>query len=185
MTMPSPHYDKNLRVFERLFARGVSTYVQPTGMTGYKIVPGVPESGLDPYYVSPFPQRAKNPGDITIFLAETPHIASCECFGNTDFSGAPTNTWLLHYRYQGQMLNIGAVSDESFREEFLRWSGNAKHEFSQDFKHYLGQQGYANQCDSIGWQSVSGDRVGSPGFVIAWHSGVSGEFHYEDKQRIA
>jgi len=147
MTMPSPNYDQNLPVFERLFTSGISPYVQPTGMTGYKIVPGVQESGLDPYYVSPFPQRAKNPGDITIFLAETPQLASCECFGNTGYNGAPPDTWLLEYRYQGQMLNVATVPDEGFKNEFLQWSGDAKHQFSQDFKHYLGQKGYANQCD--------------------------------------
>ena len=154
-------------------------------MTGYKIVSSVPETDLDPYYVSPFPQRGKNRGDITIFLAETPELASCECFGNTGYSGAPSNTWLLEYRYEGQMLNIESITDEAFKSDFLERSGNAKHLFSQDFKFYLGLQGYANQCDSLGWKSVSGNLVGNPGFVIAWHSGDSGVFQFEKKTRIA
>lgn len=185
MTMPSLSYKLNLPVFEKLFSSGISPYVQPTGMTAYKIVPGVPESGLDPYYVSPFAQRAKNSGDYTIFLAESAETASCECFGNSSFSGAPPDTWRLQYHYAGQMLNIGSIPDADFKDQFLQWSGVDKHQFSQDFKYFLGQSDYAGQCDSIGWQSVSGDRVGHPGFIIAWHSGDATLFQYENKQRIA
>lgn len=184
MTTPSPNYNQNILVFEKLFDSGISPYVQPTGMTGYKIVAKVPETGLDPYYASPFGQRAKNPGDFTIFLAETPATASCECFGNASFSGAPTDTWLLQYRYQGQVLNIANLKDDGFKDQFLQWSGQARHEFSQDFKYFLVQKDYANQCDSIGWQSVSGGRLGHPSFIIAWHSGHSGEFRFENRTRI-
>ncbi len=182
--MPSPNYDQNLLIFEKLFSGGIDPDVQPTGMTGFKIVAGVAETGLNPYYVSPFPQRAKNPGDVTIFLADTPATASCECFGNTGYDGAPIDTWLLQYQYTGRMLNIATVPDDGFKHQFLQWSGAAKHQFSQDFKHYLGQRGYASQCDSIGWQSASGERVGQPGFIIAWHSGDSGVFKCESMERI-
>lgn len=183
--MPSVNYNDSLPLFENLFATGIAQCVQPIAMTGYKIVQGVSESDLKPYYSSPFPQRAKNSGDFTIFLGDKPETSSCELFGNSGFSGAPENTWCLRYYYEGQMFNVMRSPDENFKSNFLRWSGDAKHEFSQDFKYFLQQKGFTAQCDSIGWGTVSGERVGLSGFIIAWHSGESGVFRYEDKFRIA
>ncbi|QDV43923.1 hypothetical protein Enr13x_37830 [Stieleria neptunia] len=176
--MPSDRYEERKPFFDCVFENGVDQYVHPTGVTGVKIVTGVEESFLDPYFNSPYGQRAKSSGDLSIFLADSEQTAKAEVFQGQQSSGYPPNSWLLSYEYQGQILNIQKIEDENFKNDFLEASGEYKHEFSQDARHYLDEKGYAQKFDSIGWVSVQGNQIGQGGFVYNWVSGESPTFNH-------
>ena len=182
--MPSERYEERKPFFDKVFANGVNEFVHPTGVVGVKIVAGIEESSLDPYYASPYAYRAKGSGDLSIFLADSEETARAEVFQDTPFSGYPPNTWGLEYKYEGNILNINRVPDEEFKREFLQASGEYKHEFSQDARHYLTEKGFTDEFDSIGWTSVQGDKLGQGGFVYNWISGVMPTFEYLDKTRL-
>jgi len=182
--MPSKRYEERRPFFDKIFGNGVDDFVHPTGVVGVKIVTGVEEQNLDPYFSSPYGQRAKASGDFSIFLADTVETAKAEVFQNAPFSGYPANTWSLEYKYEGSILNINRIPDETFKERFLQASGEYKHEFSQDARHYLAEKGYADQFDSIGWTSVQGDKLGQGGFVYNWLSGVMPTFDFLGKTRL-
>lgn len=182
--MPSERYQERRLFFDEVFANGVDDFVHPTGVVGVKIVAGVEECNLDPYYSSPYAYRAKGSGDYSVFLADSDETARAEVFQDVPFSSYPPNTWSLKYRYEGNILNINRIQDEAFKKEFLQASGEYKHEFSQDARHYLTEKGYTGKFDSIGWTSVQGDRLGQGGFVYNWISGVTPTFDYLDKSRL-
>lgn len=177
------NYYANTKLFDQICASGVEGLIAETGFCGYRVVPDVVESELDPYYSSPLPSRAKNSGDFTIFFADSLETCSAELFGNTGFLGAPDNTWAMKYNYSGHVLHLDKIEDEEFKNSFLQSTGD-KHSFSQDFKRYITENGLAELCDSISFETVSGSLIGHPGQVYAWHSGESGVFEYIDKINI-
>jgi hypothetical protein len=182
--MPSERYEQSIPFFDKVFGNGVDAYVHPTGVVGVKLVVGVAEHNLNPYFSSPTPQRAKNSGDVSIFLADTIQTAYAELFRNNSFSGYPLNSWCLSYRYSGELLNINLIPDDQFKAKFLNASGDYKHDFSQDARHYLSEKGYTDKFDSIGWTSVQGGFLGIGGFVCNWVSGVKTDFEFLGKVRL-
>ena len=182
--MPSMRYNERLPFFDEVFAGGIDTYVHPTGVIGVKVVTGVAESALDPYYSSPFGQRAKNSGDLSIFLADSLETASAEVLQSSSSGQFPANSWCLQYRYEGRILDISLIPDETFKREFLAASGECKHEFSQDARYYLTERGMTDRFDSIGWPSVEGERLVQGGFVYNWMSGVASTLEYLRKERL-
>ena len=180
--MPSERYQQRITFFDEVFSKGVDNYIQPTGVVGVKLIVGVEERDLNPYYSSPCPQRAKNPGDVSIFLADTIETAIAEVFPNNSFSGYPPNSWCMTYKYSGKILNINRIPNEQFKADFLRASGDYKHEFSQDARYYLSEKGLTDKFDSIGWTSVQGDSLGIGGYVYNWVSGVKTVFEYVGKE---
>jgi hypothetical protein len=182
--MPSERYEKRKPFFDSVFQSGVEQYVHPTGVTGVKIVTGVEESALKPYFVSPDGQRAKSSNDISIFLADSEETAKAEVFQGEPPSEYPPNSWMLSYEYKGNILNIHKIEADTFKSQFLAASGDSKHEFSQDARHYLEERGLNQNYDSIGWVSVQGDQMGQGGFVYNWVSGVAPTFNYLDTIRL-
>ena len=182
--MPSDNYEERLQFFDKVFENGVDAFVHPTGVFGIKIVLDVEEQKLNPFYSSPYPQRAKSPGDLSIFLADNLETAKAEVFPGNSFSGFPPNSWSLEYKYSGNILNINLIPDEKFKSQFLASSGDLKHEFSQDARYYLESKGFSGQYDSIGWTSVRGDEIGVGGFVYNWVSGDMPQFDYINKYRL-
>ena len=182
--MKSERYEERRPLFDRVFANGVTDFVHPTGVVGVKIVPGLKEWDLDPYFASPYAGRAKGSGDYSIFLGDSEETARAEVFQDSLFSGYPPNTWSLKYRYVGNILNINRIQDKEFTNQFLQASGAYKHECSQDARYYLTEKGYTDTFDSIGWTSVRGDSLGIGGFVYNWVSGVKPDFEYLGKVRL-
>jgi hypothetical protein len=182
--MRSERYEERKAFFDNVFSEGVHRFVHPTGVEGVKLVEGVKEQDLKPYYSSPYGQRGKSPGDFSIFLADREETARTEMFQDQSFSGYPPNTWMLSYKYSGNILDIGLIPDEAFKADFLQASGEFKHEFSQDARHYLEEKGYTGTFDSLGWVSVQGQKLGVGGFVYNWISGVKPSFEYLEKVRL-
>jgi hypothetical protein len=181
--MPLKRYEDRLPFFDSVFASGVEPYVHPTGVTGVKLVVGVDEASIDPFRLSPYGRSAKS-GSVSIFIADSEETARAEVFQGSPPSQYPENTWLLRYRYKGNILNIQKIQEEEFRQEFLMSSGEYKHEFSQDVRRYLEENGHTRQFDSIGWVSVQGEQMGTGGFVYNWVSGVMPEFEYLGMDRL-
>jgi hypothetical protein len=182
--MPSIRYNERKPLFDELFAGGIDAYVHPTGVIGVKVVTGVAEQSLDPYFVSASGQRGKNDGDLSIFLADCVETARAEVIPESPAGKYPPNTWCLQYKYSGNILDISRIPDENFKAEFLSASGVFKHEFSQDARYYLTERGMIEKIDSIGWPSVAGQKLGLGGYVYNWTSGVATSFEYLGKERL-
>jgi hypothetical protein len=181
--MPSIRYDERKPFFDSIFANGVDQYVHPTGVIGVKLVIGVEKEKIDPYRLSPFGRSAQN-GKVSIFIADSERTAKAEVFQGEPPPQYPQNSWLLNYKYQGNILNIQKIESEEFKSEFLLASGAYKHEFSQDVRFYLEDKGYAQKYDSIGWVSVQGNQMGQGGFVYNWVSGVVPQFDFLGMNRL-
>ena len=120
-----------------------------------------------------------------MFLADNDETASAEAFQGVGYGGGyPPNTWSLSYKYEGMILDISQIANEEFKREFHQSSGEYKHEYSRDMRHYLAVKGYVDHFDSIGWASVPGGLLGQGGFVYNWISGVEPTFTYIDKKRL-
>jgi hypothetical protein len=182
--MPSERYNERKALFDRVFANGVDPFVHPTGVTGVRLVVRVPEADLDPFYQSPYGQRAHCSGDHSIFLADSLETARAEVLPGEHVGCYPPNSWCLEYRYAGNILDISRFPDELFKREFLAASGELKHEFSQDARHYLTERGMIDRFDSIGWPSVEGERLAHGGYVYNWVSGIASNFEYLGKERL-
>jgi hypothetical protein len=181
--MPSERYDERKPFFDSVFAGGVDKYVHPTGVIGVKLVVGVEEGEIDPYRISPYGRSAKR-GSVSIFIADSEETANAEVFQGQPPTQYPQNSWLLQYKYQGNILNIQKIESEEFKSAFLMSTGVYKHEFSQDLRHYLEENGYNQKFDSIGWVSVLGNQMVQGGFVYNWISGVMPHFDFLGKTRL-
>lgn len=181
--MPSNRYEERKPFFDQVFSGGVGQYVHPTGVVGVKLVIGVEEVAIDPYRCSPYGRSAQS-GCVSIFLADCEETAKEEVFQGNPPIQYPPNSWLLMYEYKGNILNIQKIADERFKSEFRQASGDYKHEFSQDVRHYLEVQGYTQAFDSIGWVSVQGDQIDQGGYVYNWISGVAPTFKHVNTSRL-
>jgi hypothetical protein len=181
--MPSQRYEERKPFFDSVFANGVDQYVHPTGVEGVKLVVGVEQERIDPYRISPYGRTAQS-GRVSIFIADREETAKAEVFQGQPPPQYPPNSWLLRYKYQGDILNIQKIESEEFRSGFLMSSGEYKHEFSQDVRYYLEEKGYTQRFDSIGWVSVQGDQMGQGGFVYNWVSGVNPQFDFLGMNRL-
>jgi hypothetical protein len=181
--MPSEQYNERLTFFDKVFSNGVDLYVHPTGVVGVKLVVDVEASAIDPYRISPY-GRAAQSGYVSVFLADSEETAKGEVFQGRPPLQYPSNSWLLRYGYEGDILNIQRIPFEDFKSEFRQASGNLKHEFSQDVRYYLEEKGYTQKFDSIGWVSVQGDQMGQGGFVYNWVSGVQPNFNFLGMSRL-
>jgi hypothetical protein len=185
MAMPSERYIDRKQFFDSMFVSGVHQFVHPTGVIGIKLVIGVEEQNMDPYRSSPY-GRSTMIGGMSIFMADSEETAKAEAFKGQPPLCYPPNSWQLEFKYNGNIFNIQKIPDEKFKAEFLMASGDYKHEFSQDLRHYLEEKGYTNTFDSIGWVSVQSQSqsMEKGGFVYNWISGVNSQFEFLSMNRL-
>ena len=158
-------------LYASLGPSGLMPFLTPVeGIPTFKLV--LNTDHFDPYRGAGA-GRAYPPGYSHIYTADRIDVCSGEALGSAP---PPSKAMVEEYRVSGSFVDIDQIVVPGFQDAWRACSGERRHDFSQQFTHYLHQNGYF-PSGAIGftWTSVSGQALGIGGRCYA--TTVTGEPH--------
>jgi len=176
--IPSRNYDSRVKLFDEVFQSGVQPYQQNTVLDVYRLVTGRELGEIKPHFATDKPQRGTYPSASGLFTTDKKDITSAEVLGNLGFQNVPSQSFLLHYEFSGEVAFLDRVQHGEFQQQFTQATGLSKHEFSQDCRYYLESHGMISDVQALAWNSVSGMQLGITGQTYVVLPPFSGALHY-------